>query len=91
MRATTKTGAICVHSGTLDDQGMLAQEDVFLNTSDEPDHDALCALEQDYFLRAIREDLCLSRHLEDAVNSLAIVLVADRSIKTGQKIDLTAD
>ena len=36
-----------------------------------------------FFLRAIREDLDLSDHMDDAVNSLRIVLAADESVRRG--------
>ena len=57
-------------------------------TEDEPDHDALCAREQAFLLRAIREDLDLSDHMQDAVNSLRIVLAADESIRQHRVVEL---
>ena len=39
-------------------------------------------------LKAIKEDLDLSDHLNDAMNSLRIVLAADESIRTGKTIFL---
>jgi predicted dehydrogenase len=59
-----------------------------IDTSDEPGHQELCDREQDYFLRAIRENLDLRDHLADAVNSLRIVLAADRSVRTGTIVTL---
>jgi predicted dehydrogenase len=61
---------------------------VRIDTSDEPNHQELCNREQAYFLRAIREQLDLSDHLFDAVNSLRIVLAADQSVKTGNVVHL---
>jgi len=55
---------------------------------DEPGHQELCDSEQAYFLRAIHEDFDLTEHLEDAVNSLRIVLAADESFRTGQVVQL---
>ena len=55
---------------------------------EEPGHDDLCEREQAHFLKAIKEDLDLSEHLEDAVNSLRIVIAADKSFRTGKAIDL---
>jgi hypothetical protein len=63
-------------------------ENTTINTSDEPDHQELCNREQAYFLRAIREDLDLHDHLCDAINSLRIVLAADRSVRTGTVVHL---
>ena len=56
----------------------------FIDTSDEPDHQALCDREQAFFLKAIRGDVDLSEHLAGAVDSLRIVLAADESIRTGR-------
>ncbi len=55
---------------------------------DEPGHQALCDAEQAFVLRAIAEDVDLSRHMNDAVQSLAICLAADRSIRTGKVVEL---
>jgi predicted dehydrogenase len=59
-----------------------------IDTSDEPGHQELCSREQEYFLRAIRENEDLRNHLADAVNSLRIVLAADRSVRTGSIVNL---
>ena len=64
------------------------QPDEFINTEDEPDHQGLCDREQAFFLRAIREDVDLSAHMQDAVNSLRIVLAADESVRTGAIVTL---
>jgi hypothetical protein len=60
-----------------------------IDTHDEPDHQELCNREQAYFLKAITENLDLTEHLEDAINSLRIVLAADKSVKTGEVVELT--
>jgi len=39
-------------------------------------------------LRAIRDDVDLSDHMQDAVNSLRIVLAADESVRSGQVVTL---
>jgi hypothetical protein len=39
-------------------------------------------------LKAIREDLDLTDWMNDAVNSLRIVLTADESIRTGRAVEL---
>lgn len=84
----SKTGALKLHHSNIDAAGNFSKPDEFIDTSDEPDHDGLCLLEQEYFLKAIREDLDLSDHLRDAVNSLRIVLAADESFKTGKTVTL---
>jgi len=55
---------------------------------DEPGHQQLCDAEQAFVLKAIAEDLDLSRDMEDAVRSLAICLAADESIRTGEPVRL---
>ena len=84
----TKTGALIVHHSALNADGLFSKKDEFISTEEEPDHDGLCLLEQEFFLRAITEDLDLSDHLEDAINSLKIVLAADESYKTGKTVFL---
>lgn len=84
----TKTNCLRVHSSDLTAEGRFRKTDEILNTSSEPDHQALCDREQAYFLRAIREDLDLNSHMEDAVNSLRIVLAADQSVREGRAVDL---
>lgn len=86
--AHCKTNLLKVHHAELDEKGEFAHPDEFISTEDEPGHDELCEREQAYFLKAIREDVDLSDHLEDAVNSLAIVLAADKSYHEGRAVDL---
>ena len=65
--------------------------DRIIHLEDEPNHEALCRIEQEYLLKAIREDLDLAGHLNDAMNSLRIVLAADESIKTGRIVEIKAN
>ena len=84
----TKTAGLKLHHAALDDKGDFIKKDDFESTTNEPDHDGLCRLEQEYFLKAVTEDLDLSNHLRDAVNSLRIVLAADESFRTGKTVEL---
>ena len=84
----TKTGGLILHFSELDANGKFIKKDVLLSTEDEPDHDGLCLLEQEYFLKSIQKDLDLTNHLSDAVNSLKIVLAADKSFRTGETVHL---
>jgi predicted dehydrogenase len=84
----TKTNCIRVHHGGIDGDNEFLKADEFLNTEDEPDHQGLCDREQAYLLRAIQQNLDLSDHMHDAVNSLRIVLAADESVRTGQVVAL---
>ncbi|MEN8799515.1 MAG: Gfo/Idh/MocA family oxidoreductase [Flavobacteriaceae bacterium] len=84
----TKTGALIRHYSELNTEGGFAKKDEIISTEEEPDHDGLCLLEQEFFLRSIREDLDLSDHLQDAVNSLRVVLAADKSFRSGKTVEL---
>lgn len=64
------------------------QNDTIISMEGEPDHNALCALEQQFLLDAIREDRDLNGHINGAVQSLAIVLAADRSMREKRAVDL---
>jgi len=59
-----------------------------IDTSDDPGHQGLCDAEQRYVLKAVREDLDLTDHMNDAVNSLRIVLACDESVRTGAVVHL---
>lgn len=80
--------AVLVHHAQLDGTQGLVKGDEFLPVDDKPDHDEICRLEQRFLLDAIREDRDLSEGMEAAVNSLKIVLAADRSIKEGRVVEL---
>jgi predicted dehydrogenase len=84
----TKTNCLRVHHGAIDANNEFVRADELISTEDEPDHQALCDREQAYLLRAIRENLDLSDHMADAVNSLRIVLAADESFRRGQVVTL---
>lgn len=76
----TKTSTIRVHR--------VGQPDEDLSMADEPGHQELCEREQAFMASAITEDLDLTRHMEDAVQSLAICLAADKSVRSGQPVKL---
>ncbi|WP_088344184.1 MULTISPECIES: Gfo/Idh/MocA family oxidoreductase [Rhodomicrobium] len=88
INAHTRTSTIRIHRAATDAAGAFLQADTDLSMADEPDHQALCDREQAFVLRAIREDLDLTRHMDDAVQSLNICLAADASIRSGQAITL---
>ncbi len=73
----TKVGSLLVHR---------PGDDRHIELPDEPDHQALCDAEQDFVLRAVAQDLDLSRHMHDAVQSLRICLAADESIRMGRSV-----
>jgi predicted dehydrogenase len=84
IESHSKTESLRVHYSDLTREEKFAREDEWINLRDEPDHQELCNREQRYFLKAIRENVDLTDHMEDAVNSLRIAFACDRSVKTGQ-------
>lgn len=76
----TKTSLLRVHR--------VGQPDEDLSMADEPGHQALCDREQAFMARAIAEDMDLTRHLQDAVRSLAVCLAADESVRSGHPVRL---
>ena len=84
----SRTEQLLLHHADLDADGNFTRRDEWIDVRDEPDHDELCAREQQVFLRAIREDLDLTDHLDSAIDSLRIVLAADRAFKEGRTVGL---
>jgi len=84
----TKTNALKLHHADIDAHNNFTRKDEWINMADEPDHQELCDREQAFFLKAIQEDLDLSDWMDDAVNSLRIVLAADESIRTKRAVEL---
>lgn len=84
----TKTSLIRRHHAAIDASGNFAKGDDLIAMEGEPDHQGLCDREQAYVLSAIRDNIDLSRHMDDAVQSLRICLAADESVRTGRAIDL---
>ena len=84
----TKTSTIRLHSARTGADGKFARADEMLSMQGEPGHQDLCDLEQAFVLKSIREDLDLSRHMDDAVKSLAVCLAADESVRTGKAVKL---
>ena len=76
----TQVGEILVHT---------AAGDRTITMPEEPGHQALCEAEQLFMLQAIEENIDLTRHMQDAVQSLKICLAADESIRTGKSITLS--
>ena len=89
VSAHIKTESLRVHYSDIDNNGNFTIKDEIIDLSDEADHDELCKLEQQYLLKAIEDDIDLTNHLEDARNSIRIVLAADESVKSGKTIELS--
>ena len=84
----TKTESLRVHHADLTADDAFARPDTWIDMTDEPDHQELCNREQRYFLGAIHDDLDLTNHLQDAVNSLRIAFACDESVRTGEVVRL---
>ncbi|MCA3452737.1 MAG: Gfo/Idh/MocA family oxidoreductase [Rhodobacter sp.] len=76
----TRTSLLRVHK--------VATGDTDISMADEPGHQALCDREAAYVARAITGNLDLTRHMTDAVQSLAICLAADESVRSGHPVKL---
>lgn len=88
IEAHTKTESLLLHHAALDANQRFAKADEWIDLTDEPDHQELCNREQAYFLKSIRENIDLTEHLADAVNSLRIAFACDESVKTGKVVKL---
>ena len=86
ISAHTKTESLRFHHAALNDKGEFVKEDTWINMDDEPDHQELCNREQAFFLDAIRKNVDLSNHMEDAVSSLRIAFACDESVRTGKVV-----
>ena len=84
----TKTESLLLHHAEQDADNEFIKDDERIDLTDEPDHDELCLREQQFLLNAIQNDSDLSDHMDDAVNSLKIVLAADQALKEGRTVDL---
>jgi len=84
----TRTTKIRIHHSQLNDDGEFATKDLLLGTADEPDHQALCDREQAYLFEAIVNDIDLTRHWRDAVQSLRVCIAADESVRSGLPVSL---
>jgi predicted dehydrogenase len=76
----TRTSLIRLHK--------IGQPDQDLSMADEPGHQALCNRQAANLANAITQDHDLTRHLQDAVQSLRVCLAADASVRSGQPVKL---
>lgn len=86
--AHTQTENIRVHYADIDSNNNFVREDEWIDMKDEPTHQELCDREQAYFLKAIRENIDLTKSMEDALNSLKIAIACDISVKTKEIVKL---
>ena len=88
IEAHTKTESLRWHHAAIDSNNEFTNQDEWIDLTDEPDHQELCNREQSYFLKAIVEDIDLTDHMDDAVNSLKIAFACDESVRTGGAVSL---
>jgi predicted dehydrogenase len=88
VESHTKTESLRWHHADINEQNEFVKTDEWIDLTDEPDHQELCNREQAYFLKAIVEDIDLTDHIDDAVNSLKIAFACDESVRTGSAIKL---
>lgn len=84
----TRTESLRLHHAELDAKNAFIRPDEWIDLADEPDHQELCNREQAYFIKAIQDDIDLTDHIDDAVNSLRIAFACDESVRTGTVISL---
>lgn|SRR5690554_970949 len=88
VEAHTKTESLKVHYAQLNEENKFAKKDQWVDLKDEPDHQELCNREQRFFLQAIKENVDLTAHAQDAVNSLRVALACDESVRTGDIVKI---
>ena len=88
VESHTKTESLRWHHADIDAHNKFTKLDEWIDLTDEPDHQELCNREQAFFLKAIHENIDLTDHVDDAVNSLKIAFACDDSVRTGKVISL---
>lgn len=88
VESHTKTESLRFHHADLDKNDEFSKEDTWINLKDEPDHQELCNREQRFFLNSILDNVDLTDHIQDGVNSLRIAFACDESVRTGQVVKL---
>jgi predicted dehydrogenase len=86
--AHSKTDSLKLHWADIDAENRFTRPDEWIDTNDEPDHQELCNREQQYFAKAIAQNIDLTDHLADALNSLKICFACDESVRTGEVVRL---
>ncbi|MEO5977748.1 MAG: Gfo/Idh/MocA family oxidoreductase [Chryseolinea sp.] len=88
VESHTKTESLRFHHADLNEKDEFVKEDTWINLKDEPDHQELCNREQRFFMNAILNNIDLTDHVQDAINSLRIAFACDESVRSGQVVKL---
>ena len=83
----TRSGQLCLRVAPTG-QSAGDYSDAWISIGEDVDHQALCNREQAFLANAIHTDLDLTRHHDDAIRSLNIVLAAERSMREQRAIDI---
>ncbi|MES2795064.1 MAG: Gfo/Idh/MocA family oxidoreductase [Bacteroidota bacterium] len=86
VNSHSKTESLKIHYADIDGENKFTKADEWIDMTDEPDHQELCNREQRHFLKAITENIDLTEHLADAVNSLKIAFACDESVHLGKTV-----
>ncbi|ADY51265.1 oxidoreductase domain protein [Pseudopedobacter saltans DSM 12145] len=86
VAAHTATESLRIHHSNLNANKEFDLADEWVNLEDEPNHNELCEREQRFFLKAIIENVDLTEHNQDAINSLRIAFACDESIRENQVV-----
>jgi len=89
VNAHSKTESLRIHHSTLNAKNEFVQADDWIENENEPNHDSLCKLEQEHLLNAIKYNLDLTLHHQQALDSFKVVLAAFTSIQENRSVDLT--
>lgn len=91
LRAPQGLGSADVEGHTAADHLILAptgQAESVQIFADSPGHQQLCDFQAAAMARAIINDIDMSRHVADALRSVAVCLAADESVRTGHAVRL---
>lgn len=78
-----------LHHADTDENDNLTKKDEIIEIKHDPNHDELCHIEQEYFLKVIKDDIDMTEHIKVAIQTLQIVLACDESVKTKKIIPLS--
>lgn len=84
----TQTDIMKIHRASIDKDNQFIYPDEKRSFDEAPSHQDLCDFEQQYFYHAITNDLDLSTHVQEAIDSLAIALACDIAVKSGETVYL---
>ncbi len=88
IESHTQAGQLRVHALELREGRSVGSTDAVIPVVDHVDHQILCDREQAFLAQAIGSDVDLTRHHDDAIRSLEIVLAAEQSMRERRAVDL---